>query len=149
MPRHEQEPGQPLFPPASQETYEQPMLTGLETEQPEEVTLDNCLVTARPTYTKHGKTHLWKCSLAAEPDIFHPDRNELVEIHKTTCAEAAHKKRLRPGDRVSVKGVLQQEELELTNGEKKTVNYLVVSDLHILSRAQRVQMTIYEKRQGR
>lgn len=145
MPPPEQEPGPSVFSQAPQETYQQPMLTGMETEQPEQITLENCLVTARPIYTNQGKTHHWQCSLAAEPDIFHPDRNELVEVQTTRYAKAAYKKHLQPGDRVSVTGTHEQHELELANGEKKTVTFLLVSTIHVLSRAQRLHITVYEK----
>src|SRR5437016_5654334 len=90
--------------------YSQPTFEGFETEENTETTLENCVVAARPTYKKVGQAHEWHCSLYAPPDIFHQDRDELVEAHATTYAEEANRKRLRPGDRVVLKGLLSQLE---------------------------------------
>jgi hypothetical protein len=129
-------------------TYSQPTLEGLETEAKTEVLLENCVVAARPIYKKVGSGHEWQCSLYALPDIFHQDRDELVEAHATNYAEMANKKRLRPGDRVVLKGLLSQQELALENGETRTVNYIRVSDIAVIEKAERKSITVFEQKRS-
>ncbi|MFL5625909.1 MAG: hypothetical protein ACJ788_10000 [Ktedonobacteraceae bacterium] len=73
----------------------------------------------------------------------------MVVAQTTSYAQRANKLQLRPGDRVDLKGLLSQRELELGSGEKQRVNHLVVSDIHVLSRAKRVSLTVYERKRGR
>jgi hypothetical protein len=42
---------------------------------------------------------------------------------------------------------VQQQEMELGNGEKKIVNYLFVSDMQVIGRARRVSITVFEQKQ--
>lgn len=95
-----------------------------------------------------GQGHEWHCSLYAPPDIFNQDRDELVEAHATTYAEEASRKRLRPGDRVVLKGFLSQQELALGNGETRTVNYIAVSDIVVVKKAERKSITVFEQKRG-
>lgn len=111
--------------------------------------LANCIVAARPLYKKAGHGHEWQCSLYAPPDIFHQDRDELVEAHATNYAETANRKRLRPGDRLTLKETLSRQELSLGNGEKKTVNHLTVSGIVVIEKAVRKSITVYEQKRGR
>jgi hypothetical protein len=129
--------------------YNQLSLEGVEPEKRNEVTIENCVVLTRPTYKKNGKRPEWQCSLYAPPDIFHQERDDLIEAQTTSFAQSANTLRLRPGDRLDISGVLSQHELTLGNGEKKLVHHLVVSDIHILKRAERVSLTVYERKRGK
>ena len=111
--------------------------------------LEHCIVTARPTYHKNGHGYEWHCSLSAPPDIFHQDRDELVEAHAGTYAPEAQRHHLRPGDWVDLKGLVNQHELTFGNGETKIVNFVTVSDIVVLQRAKRTNLTVYERKQGR
>ena len=129
--------------------YQQLTFAEAEPEPTAEVTLENCIVAQRPTYTKIGQVHEWRCSLFAPPDLFHQERDDLVEAHATNYAEAANRKRLRPGDRVVLKGLLSQQELPFENGETKVVNYLRVSDILVIERAERKSITVFEQKRGK
>ena len=142
---HAQDPGQASTP----NEYKQLSFEGVETENAAEVLLENCVVASRPHYRKNGTSAQWQCRLHAPPDIFHQDRDEMVVVQTTRYAQRANKLQLRPGDRVDLKGLLSQQELELGSGEKQRVNHLVVSDIHVLSRAKRVSLTVYERKRGR
>ncbi len=52
--------------------FTQPLLVGLEAEQPQEIELDNCLILSRPEYKDTGKKQEWSCSLHAQPSAIAP-----------------------------------------------------------------------------
>ncbi len=117
----------------------------LEAPPGEEVTLDNCLVTAQPLYKKAEDSALWQCSLSALPDIWNPDRNEVVEaVTSNENAKIAQKLRLRPGDRVSLRGIKTGSTLELGNGEQKQLSRVSVTGIEVIYREKRVSKTAFE-----
>jgi len=135
----------PGSPAAPQERYQQQTLDNVEAEEPPPVTIDNCVVISRPSMTKHKNTPLWTCNLAAEPDIFHPDRHELIEVRASQYAKHAQKKQIKPGDRVIVTGIAQTQEFALANGERRTIHHLMLSDMKVIERARRISITVYER----
>src|SRR5579859_4305102 len=117
-------------------------------EKPETITLEACIVEALPTY-RRGKVPTWDCVVYAPPDIFHQERNETYHVHATTYAQEANKKRLRPGDIVTLTGFPSTQELELQNGETTTIHHLTVSEITVLKQAKRESITVYERKQRR
>jgi hypothetical protein len=128
-----------------QEEYQQLLFAGPEHEKLEEVTLENAVVQSLPTWEKHGKSYEWGCSIYWPPDIFNQERNDSYEVHARTYALEAKKKRLRPGDVVTIKGMPYTQELETAKG-KKTINHFTVSVIEVISRAKRMSITIYEQK---
>ncbi|SRR6266487_1913613 len=99
-----------------------------------------------PTYRKNGKGYEWGCVVYCPPDIFNQDRNETYEVHAKTYAGEAKKKRLRPGDIVTIKGSKYIQEIQLNGGEERVVNHLTVTDIAVIRRAKRESITVYERK---
>jgi hypothetical protein len=131
------------------DSYYQPQLEGLTTEAKEEMTLEHVMVTSQPTYRKNGNGYAWDCVVSCQPDIFHQDRNETYEVHAKTYAAEAKKKRLRPGDLVTLKGIASTQTIEVVSGEKRSINHLTVSEITVNKRAKRESITVYERKQGK
>lgn len=131
------------------EAFIQPALEGLETETASETILENCMVTTRPLYKKHGQGMLWECSVYAPPDIFNQERDMRYQLHTTTYAQEAQGKHLKPGDVVTLRGITWTQELTLQSGETTIINHLTVSHIAVGSRAPRKSVTIYEQQQGK
>jgi hypothetical protein len=129
--------------------YQQQTLTGLEEETYEETILEHCIVESLPMYRKNGRGYEWDCAVYCPPDIFHQERNEYYQAHAKTFAKEAHKKHLRPGDAVLLKGQVFQQTIETMKGETKTINHISVSDMEVISRAKRESITVYEKKRGK
>ena len=124
--------------------YQQQLLfADLEQGKREEMTLENAVVESLPIWKKHGKSYEWGCVVYCPPDIFNQERNDSYEVHARTYALEAKKKRLRPGDVLTLKGVAYTQEIETAKEGRKTVN--VVSTIEVISRAKRVSITVYEQ----
>src|SRR5450755_4394102 len=54
--------------------FVQPTLEGLETEQPPEIELGNCIVTGSVTFRKRVKGNEWHCGIHVVPDLLHQDQ---------------------------------------------------------------------------
>src|SRR2546421_298354 len=129
--------------------YHQPTLEGLEAPPEEETVLEHVIVESLPTYRKNGKGYEWDCVVYCPPDIFHQDRNDTYEVHAKSYAAEAKKKRLRPGDIVTLKGSAQTQEIQLNGGETRVINHLKVSDIQVIKRARRESITVYEQKRGK
>jgi hypothetical protein len=133
-------------PPAEQSPFVQPTLEGMETEQPPEIELGNCTVTSVVRFRKRVKGNEWHCSIHASPDLMHPEQEGDFEIHAyQNNADMANKERLRPGDRVLMRGTPQQQSVALENGKTTIINHFYVTAIEVLSRSKRTSMTVYEK----
>jgi hypothetical protein len=84
---------------------------------------------------------------ARSPDIFQQERNDLIEA-QTSVARSANALRLRPGDCVDITGLQSREELTLGTGETKRVVRLFVSTIQVCKRAERISLTVYERKRG-
>ncbi len=131
-----------------QEKYQQLSFAGFEHEKQEEVMLENAVVQSLPIWKKQGKSYEWGCSVFCPPDIFNQDRSDNYEVHAKAYAMEAKKKRLRPGDVVTLRGITYTQEIETANG-KKTVNHFTVSEVEVIRRARRVSITVYEQKRGK
>jgi hypothetical protein len=137
MGRREQEPGH-------EADYTQMTFAEWEAQPTEEITLDHCIVTALPTYTRNGKGYTWDCSVHVPPDLFNQERNDMYQVHAGTYAKEAHKKKVRPGDVVMLTGTPYTQEITLQGGETQTINHLTVSAITVLARSQRQTITVFE-----
>ena len=127
--------------------YTESLFTGLEAEKPKEETLEYAVVQSLPVWKKEGKTTEWQCRVYCPPDIFNQERNASYLLHARTYGTEAKKKRLRPGDVATIRGVAYTQEVETPKG-KTTVNHVTVSEITVVSRAKRVSLTVYETKRG-
>ena len=82
----------------------------------------------------------------AMPDLLHPEQEGDFEAHAfNNYADMAHSYHLRPGDRALMRWTLQQQSIELGNGEATFVIHFYVISIEVLSRSKRTSMTVYEK----
>jgi hypothetical protein len=132
-----------------QEEYQQLLFAGLEQEKQEEVIIENAVVESLPIWKKHGSSYEWGCVVSCPPDIFNQERNDSYEVLARTYALEAKKKRLRPGDVVTLKGLPYTQEIETAKEGKKIVKHLVVSAIDVISRAKRRSITVYEQKRGK
>ncbi len=132
--------------PAEQSGFVQPTLEGIETEQTPEIVLGNCTVTSGVRFRKLVRGNEWNCKIHAAPDLLHPDQEGDFEAHAyNSFADMAQSYRLRPGDRALMRGTVQQQTIELGNGETTIVNHFSVTAIEMLSRSKRTSITTYEK----
>src|SRR5437879_7498774 len=122
MARQEQEP-----------ELEQLTFSGLEALEPEKVTVEHAIVTKEPTYAKRKNGALWNCAVYAPPDLFHQEQNDTYQLAATTYASDANRKRLKPGDVVTVTGTLTTQQITLQNGATEIIKRLVVADVQVIS----------------
>jgi hypothetical protein len=136
--------------PVEQSEFVQPTLEGLETEQPPEIELGNCIVTAAVRFRKLVRGNEWHCSIHVAPDLLHPEQEGIFEAHAyQSNADMAQSYRLRPGDRALMRGTLQQQTIELENGVTTTINHFYMTFIGVLSRSKRTSMTAFEREKTR
>jgi hypothetical protein len=105
-----------------------------------------CIVTAAVRFRKLVRGNEWHCTIQAAPDLLHPEQEGDFEAHAYhSFADMAHSYHLRPGDRALMRGTLQQQTIELGNGEKTIINHFYVTSIEVLARSKRVSVTAYEK----
>ncbi len=120
---------------------------GLAGREPEPIVVEHCIVTSEPIYVKQKKGAVWKCAVHAPPDLFHQEQDDTYQLHATIYATEAKKKRLRPGDVVTVTGTMSMQRIALQNGTTHEIKHLAVSNLLVVSRAPRKTVTVYEVKQ--
>jgi hypothetical protein len=136
--------------PVEQNGFIQPTLEGLETEQPPEVELGNCIVTSAVKFRKLVRGNEWHCTIRAEPDLLHPEQEGDFEAHAyQSYANVANKEHLRPGDRASIRGTLHQKTIALEHGATTIVNHFYVTSIEVLSRSKRTSITAFEREKTR
>jgi len=134
----------------SEQAYQQLPFGEWEQQPIEEITLDHCIVTSPPTYTKNGKGYLWECIVFAPPDLFHQQQNDTYHLHASAYAKEAHKKRLQPGDVVLLTGTpTYTQEVTLQSGDTQIINHLNVSALTIQTRAQRQTIVVFDAKNSK
>ncbi len=106
-------------------------------------------MTSAVTFRKRVKGNEWRCSIHVEPDLLHPDQQGDYEaVAYCEYADNAHTYHLRPGDRAIMHGVLRQETTILAGGKEVTTNYVSVTDIELLSRSRRRNVTLFEQENG-
>ena len=74
----------------------QPTLDGLETEQPQEIELGNCIITTAVKFRKLVWGNEWHCTIQTIPDLLHPEQEGIFEAHAYHGkADMANKEHLR------------------------------------------------------
>jgi len=110
----------------------------LETEKPRELTIENCVVQSLPTVqTVQKGVKEWRCGFSAPADLWHQDRDELIEVRTSTqeTVALATSKRLKPGDMVTITGLITQQQLLVTGVKVTQLTYLNVTDILVGLRA--------------
>ncbi len=115
---------------------------------PPEITLERCVITAQPSYTKKGKGYLWDCIVQALPDLFNQEQHDTYHLHAATYAKEANKQHVQPGDVVRLTGIPSTQEITLQGGQTHTINHLTVSEVKVISRAPRQTITIFDAKNG-
>ena len=119
-------------------------------EQPPELELGNCTVTSSVRFRKLVRGNEWHCSIQVVPDLMHPEQEGDFEAHAfNSYADMANKEHLRPGDRALMRGTLQQEIIELENGQTTRINHFYVTAIEVVSRSKRTSMTAFEREKTR
>ncbi len=115
-------------------------------EQSPELELGNCIVTSSIRFRRRVKGNEWHCSIQVVPDLLHPEQEGDFEAHAFhSYADMANKEHLRPGDRAVMRGTLQQQIIELENGQTTSINHFYVTAIEVVSRSKRTSMTAFER----
>lgn len=111
-------------------------LLGLEVEATPEITLEEVTVARRPTYTAlPDGEHEWRCSFVGLSDLFHPERNDVIEATTVQFAVLARELGLRKGEIVTITGTpVHQEALSYVGGKTQTIYHLTLTNLVIPGR---------------
>ncbi len=122
---------------------------GVEVEQPRIITIENCVVQAAPAVTEVKKgVKEWRCGFSAPPDLWHQDRDELIEARTSTkeTVSRAGSLRLKPGDMVTITGLVTQQQLLVTGVKVTQLTYLNVTDIQVGLRAAKNPMIVKTRR---
>lgn len=123
-------------PPVQADDYEQASF-GLETEPPQPVTFYNCVVKGTPSLKTRKHEVEWRCSIYGQPDLWQQERDDIIEARTSTQALMAHKKRLQPGDVVTLTGYITQQDMIETGTRTQHITFVNVAALDVVSRAPR------------
>ena len=131
--------------------YTQSSLEGLSELEQEESRFDNCLILTLPMYKDTGKKQEWTVTVHAQPSIFQPDADvELVASAHNDLAKRSQRKSFKPGDRVSLTGVVRVDTLSYPTGDTQTIHRIALTALpEMLAKEKRVSTTVYEQRKTR
>ena len=110
----------------------------LEAEKPREITVENCVVQSCPTVKqmeKGGKE--WRCGFSVPSDLWHQDRDELIDARASDPANVALavRQRLKPGDMVTITGLVTQQRLLVTGARVTQLTHLNMTDIRVDIRA--------------
>ena len=122
---------------------------GVEVEKPRIITLENCVVQAAPTFQEVQKgVREWRCGFSVPPDLWHQDRDELIEARASSqeIITLAKSKRLKPGDMVTITGIVTQQQLLVTGVKVTQLTYLNVTDMQVGIRAAKNPMLVKTRR---
>jgi len=131
--------------------YTQSSLDGLADVEQEESQYDNCLILSLPMYKDTGKKQEWTVTVHAQPSIFQPDADvELIASAHNDLAKRSQRKSFKPGDRVSLTGVVRVDIISFPTGETQTIHRIALTALpEMLAKEKRVSTTVYEQRKTR
>ena len=122
---------------------------GMEAEKPRIITIENCVVQAAPTVAEVKKgVKEWRCGFSAPPDLWHQDSDELIEARASSpeSITLAKSKRLKPGDMVTITGIVTQQQLLVTGVKVTQLTYLNVTDIQVGVRATKNPMLVKTRR---
>ena len=108
--------------------YSQPLLDGLVSMEQDETLLYNCLVLEQPRYSDNGNKQEWLATIHAQPCIFQPEIDTVYFASASNrVARLARRKSLKPGDRVSLTGVVRVDTLAFPTGETQTIHRIALT----------------------
>src|SRR5258708_26698014 len=117
--------------PASREQdqrYSQPTLEGLGEVEQDETLLYNCLVLEQPRFSDTGAKQEWLTTVHAQPCLFQPEIDTVYFVSASNrVARLTRRKSLKPGDRVSLTGMVREETLAFPTGETKTIHRIALT----------------------
>ena len=122
---------------------------GVDVEKPRIITLENCVVQAAPAVEEVKKgIKEWRCGFSAPADLWHQDRDELIEARTSTKETVSRAKsfRLKPGDMVTITGLVTQQQLLVTGVKVTQLTYLNVTDIRVGVRARQNPMFVKTRR---
>ena len=130
--------------------YTQPSLEGLAAPEQAVRQFENCLVLSRPIYQDTGKKQEWTVTVHAQPSLFQPDTDvELLASAHSALASLSQRKSLKPGDRVTLTGVVRTDTITFPSGETQTMNRIALTQApHLLTKEKRVSTTVFEQNRG-
>ena len=131
--------------------YTQPSLEGLAAPEQAERQFENCLVLSRPIYQDTGKKKEWTVTVQAQPSLFQPDTDmELLASAHSELATLSQRKSLKPGDRVTLTGVVRTATITFPSGETQAVNRIALTQApHMVAKEKRVSTTVFEQKRVR
>jgi len=117
----------------------------LEPEKPREITIENCMVQTLPTVEQVKKgVREWRCGFSAPSDLWHQDRDELIEARASSpeSVTQAVGKRLKPGDMVTITGLVTLQQVLVTGVKVTQLTYLNMTDIRVDIRAAKNPMFV-------
>jgi hypothetical protein len=132
------------------DTYSQPTLEGLGEVEQEETLLYNCLVLEQPRFSDSGNKQEWLATVHAEPCLFQPEVDSVYFVSASNrVAKLTRRKSLKPGDRVSLTGMVREETLEFPTGETKTIHRIALtSPPEMVAKEKRVSTTVFAQKRS-
>jgi hypothetical protein len=127
-------------PPLEVGEYDQ-IVFSIEPEKPREITIENCVVQTVPTVEQVKKAKKgvreWRCGFSVPSDLWHQDRDELIDARASApeSVALAVSKRLKPGDMVTITGLVTQQRLLVTGVRATQLTHLNVTDIRVDLRA--------------
>jgi hypothetical protein len=139
--------------PASREQdqrYSQPTLEGLGEVEQDETLLYNCLVLEQPRFSDTGVKQEWLTTVHAEPCLFQPEVDTVYFVSAgSKVARSARRKSLKPGDRVSLTGMVRVETIAFPTGETKTMHRIALtSPPEMVAKEKRVSTTVFAQKRS-
>ncbi len=130
--------------------YSQPTLEGLGSVEQDETLLYNCLVLEQPHFSDSGQKQEWLTTVHAEPCLFQPEVDTVYFVSaSSTVARSARRKSLKPGDRVSLTGMVRVESIAFPTGETKTMHRIALtSPPEMVAKEKRVSTTIFAQKRS-
>jgi hypothetical protein len=130
--------------------YLQPTLDGLGSVEQNEMLLYNCLILEQPRYSDTGKNQEWLATVHAQPCLFQPEIDTVyVASASNKVARLARRKSLKPGDRVSLTGVVRVDTLAFPTGETKTMHRIALTTPpEMVAKEKRVSTTVFAQKRS-
>jgi hypothetical protein len=130
--------------------YSQPTLDGLVSVEQEETLLYNCLVLEQPRYSDTGKKQEWLATVHAQPCIFQDIDTVYFASASNRVARLAQRKSLKPGDRVSLIGVVRVDTIEFSRGETQTIHRIALTSApEMVAKEKRVSTTVFAQKRSK
>jgi hypothetical protein len=130
--------------------YSQPTLDGLVAPEQNETLLYNCLVLEQPRFSDSGNKQEWLATVHAQPCLFQPEVDTVYFVSASSeVARSARRKSLKPGDRVSLTGMVRVESIAFPTGETKTFHRIALTaPPEMVAKEKRVSTTVFAQKRS-